>query len=50
MHVGGWAGVVLVVVVWYIAAADMIAHQYGRAVLPPGDLSKASRATTAHSR
>ena len=50
LHVGGWAGIVLAVEVWYIAAADMFAHQFGRAVLPLGDLTKAAKATSNPSR
>lgn len=33
-HAGGWAGLLLALVVWYIAAAEVINHQFGRALLP----------------
>lgn len=34
VHVGGWAGLALALVVWYIAAAEVINHQFGRVLLP----------------
>jgi succinate-acetate transporter protein len=37
-RIGGWAGIVLSVVVWYIAAAEVINHQFRRTVLPLGRL------------
>lgn len=33
-HIGGWAGIALALVVWYIAAAEVINHQFDRVVLP----------------
>lgn len=38
LHIGAWAGVVLAVEVWYIAAAEVINHQFGRSLLPLGEL------------
>ena len=46
LHIGGWAGIALAAEVWYIAAAEIIAHQFGRTILPLGDLARASQATT----
>lgn len=40
LHFGGWAGILLAIVVWYVAAADVINHQFRRAVLPLGNLNK----------
>ncbi|GAB7006458.1 acetate uptake transporter [Nocardioides sp. AN3] len=37
-HVGGWAGIALALVVWYIAAAEVINHQFSRTILPLGHL------------
>ncbi|GAB3854453.1 acetate uptake transporter [Nocardioides maradonensis] len=37
-HLGGYAGIALAVVVWYIAAAEVINHQFGRTLLPLGTL------------
>lgn len=37
---GGWAGIALALVVWYIAAAEVINHQFGRVVLPLGHFDK----------
>ncbi len=39
IKLGGWVGVALAIVVWYIAAAEMINHQFARTLLPLGDLS-----------
>lgn len=39
IHIGGWAGVVLAAVVWYIAAAEVLNHQFGRTMLPLGEIS-----------
>jgi len=33
-RVGGWAGIALALVVWYIAAAEVINHQFRRVLLP----------------
>lgn len=38
VHIGGWAGVALAFAVWYIAAAEVINHQFGRNVLPLGEI------------
>lgn len=38
---GGWAGIALAIIVWYIAAAEVLNHQFHRTVLPLGDLSRA---------
>lgn len=38
IHVGGWLGIALAVVVWYIAAAEVLNHQFKRRVLPLGEL------------
>lgn len=38
---GGWAGIALSLVVWYIAAAEVLNHQFNRTVLPLRDLSRA---------
>ncbi len=46
LHVGGWAGIVLAVVVWYVAAADIINHQFKRTILPLGNLNGAPRAAS----
>lgn len=40
MVIGGWAGIVLSLVVWYIAAAEVINHQFERVVLPLGHFKK----------
>jgi succinate-acetate transporter protein len=39
VHLGGWAGLVLSLVVWYIAAAEVLNHQFGRVLLPLGSLA-----------
>jgi len=39
IKVGGWCGVALAIEVWYIAAAEVINHQFGRTLLPLGGLS-----------
>lgn len=44
IRIGGWCGIALALVVWYIAAAEILNHQFGRTLLPLGDL--ASVATT----
>jgi succinate-acetate transporter protein len=36
VHVGGWLGVALAAEVWYIAAAEVLNHQFGRQLLPLG--------------
>ncbi|PSR32714.1 MAG: hypothetical protein C7B46_13230 [Sulfobacillus benefaciens] len=41
-HLGGWAGIALAVVVWYIAAAEVINHQFGRVLLPLGHFTQRS--------
>lgn len=33
-RIGGWAGIALALVVWYVAAAEVINHQFGRVLLP----------------
>lgn len=38
--IGGWFGVALAIEVWYIAAAEVINHQFGRKLLPLGDLAQ----------
>ena len=40
IHVGGWFGVALAIEVWYIAAAEVINHQFGRRFMPLGHLGK----------
>ncbi|MBB2891039.1 acetate uptake transporter [Flexivirga oryzae] len=40
VRVGGWAGVALAAVVWYLAAAEVINHQFKRHLLPIGDLTR----------
>ncbi|GAB2738811.1 acetate uptake transporter [Salinifilum aidingensis] len=37
---GGWTGIALAILVWYIAAAEVINHQFRRVVLPLGDLDR----------
>ncbi len=49
LHFGGWAGIVLAIVVWYVAAADVINHQFKRTILPLGNLNQAPKAKTAMS-
>lgn len=39
IHLGGWFGIALAIEVWYIAAAEVINHQFGRVILPLGPLS-----------
>lgn len=39
VHLGGWFGIALAVEVWYIAAAEVLNHQFGRTVLPLGHLA-----------
>jgi succinate-acetate transporter protein len=39
VKIGGWCGVALAVEVWYIAAAEVLNHQFGRKLLPLGSLS-----------
>lgn len=36
IQAGGWAGLALSLEVWYIAAAEVLNHQYGRTILPLG--------------
>lgn len=36
VQVGGWFGIALALEVWYIAAAEVINHQFGRTILPLG--------------
>ncbi|MGH3195703.1 MAG: acetate uptake transporter [Streptosporangiaceae bacterium] len=38
IKIGGWFGVALAVEVWYIAGAEIINHQFGRTILPLGQL------------
>lgn len=45
IHISGWAGVALAIDVWYVAAAEIINHQFRRIVLPLGEF----RAETAES-
>ena len=33
-HLGGYCGIALAIVVWYIAAAEVINHQFNRTILP----------------
>ncbi|MCK4176521.1 acetate uptake transporter [Aciditerrimonas ferrireducens] len=42
VHVGGWLGVVLAAEVWYIAAAEVLNHQFGRQLLPLGTRRRAT--------
>lgn len=39
VHIGGWFGIALAIEVWYIAAAEVINHQFRRTLLPLGHLS-----------
>lgn len=39
IHVGGWFGIILAVEVWYIAAAEVLNHQFARTLLPLGHLA-----------
>jgi succinate-acetate transporter protein len=41
MRISGWAGLAVALVVWYVAAAEVINHQFSRVMLPLGDLSAA---------
>ncbi len=43
---GGWAGIVLALEVWYIAGAELINHQFGRIVLPLGQLNQPASTDT----
>lgn len=43
LRVGGWAGILLAIDVWYVAAAEIINHQFKRTVLPLGELNKSSK-------
>jgi succinate-acetate transporter protein len=38
IRIGGWIGVALAIDVWYVAAAEIINHQFGRTILPLGEL------------
>lgn len=38
IHIGGWFGIALAIEVWYIAAAEVLNHQFGRTLLPLGHL------------
>jgi succinate-acetate transporter protein len=38
VKIGGWCGVALAIEVWYIAAAEVINHQFARELLPLGHL------------
>lgn len=38
LHLAGWAGLLLALDVWYVAAAEIINHEFGRQVLPLGAL------------
>lgn len=39
VHAGGWLGVALAIEVWYLAAAEVLNHQFGRTILPLGHLN-----------
>lgn len=39
IKIGGWVGVALAIEVWYIAAAEVVNHQFARTLLPLGDLT-----------
>lgn len=39
LRLGGYAGLALAVEVWYIAAAEVLNHMYGRVLLPLGSLA-----------
>lgn len=39
INIGGWCGVALAIEVWYIAAAEVINHQFARELLPLGHLA-----------
>jgi succinate-acetate transporter protein len=39
IKIGGWCGVALAIEVWYIAAAEVINHQFARELLPLGHLA-----------
>jgi uncharacterized protein len=41
VHIGGYIGIALAIEVWYIAAAEVINHQFGRVILPLGHLAGA---------
>lgn len=45
VHIGGWSGLVLALVVWYIAAAEVLNHQFHRTLLPLGSLSPTPQTT-----
>jgi hypothetical protein len=40
IHIGGWFGIILATEVWYIAAAEVINHQFRRPLLPLGRLGQ----------
>lgn len=44
IHLGGWCGIALSLVVWYIAAAEVLNHQFHRILLPLGTLSRTPQA------
>lgn len=41
-HLSGWSGLLLALDIWYLAASDILAHMYGRPVLPVGAFSAAA--------
>jgi succinate-acetate transporter protein len=40
IRIGGWAGIALALEVWYIAAAEIVNHQFSRTLLPLGHLAQ----------
>jgi len=40
IKIGGWFGIALAIAVWYIAAAQVINHQFARQILPLGELRR----------
>lgn len=45
VRIGGWAGVALAIEVWYLAAAEILNHQFQRTILPTGPLDSVTGAT-----
>ncbi|MGH8995718.1 MAG: acetate uptake transporter [Acidimicrobiales bacterium] len=40
VEAGGWLGVALAIEVWYLAAAEVLNHQFARTILPLGHLDR----------
>lgn len=49
IRISGWAGVALAIDVWYVAAAEIINHQFRRVVLPLGEFQSGAVGPGAHS-